>query len=132
MPAQAQLGRGRQASRYQKGEASPAPPVTTMPLTRTRSFAATLVLALAGAPAIGLAPLPAAQGAPGPPPIVHLAATLPRRARPRRRSRYSRVRRLASRSRDWLHAAALTIGPRRQSLRPRLPLRDSYARGPPL
>jgi len=103
-----------------------------MPLTRTRSFAATLVLALAGAPAIGLAPLPAAQGAPGPPPIVHLAATLPRRARPRRRSRYSRVRRLASRSRDWLHAAAATVGPRRQSLRPRLPLRDSYARGPPL
>jgi len=103
-----------------------------MPLTRTRSFAATLVLALAGAPAIGLTALPAANGAPGPPPIVHLAATLPRRLRLRRRSRYSRVRRLASGSLGSLRVAAAAIGPRRQNLRPRLPLRDSYARGPPL
>jgi hypothetical protein len=102
----------------------------TMPLTRKTSFAAALVVALAGTPAVGTVQMPSGHGAQGPVPVVPLA-TLPRRPRLRRPSRYSRVRRFPTRSPGRLRAAAAAIGHRRQNLRPRLRRRNSYARPPP-
>jgi hypothetical protein len=116
--AQGALTRGRHACRQ---------PMKTMLLTRKTSFVAVLVIALTGTPALTLAQSPSGQHAAG---GVHFA-TLPRRTRLRKRSRYSRVRRLPRRSRDRLRAATAAIGSRRRKFRPRLPLRDSYARGPP-
>jgi hypothetical protein len=99
--------------------------------THNPSFAAVLVIALAGTPALGLAQVPSPHGALRPPPLVHFA-TLPRRTRLRKRSRNSRVRRSPPRSRGFLRGAAAAIGARRKNLRRRLLLGDSYARGPPV
>ena len=96
---------------------------------RKRSFAVTLALAAAGMPALGH-PLVPAHGATGPPPVIGVAI-LPERARVRRRLRSASLRVIRWRALRRHRQALTTFGAHRQSLHSRLPLRESYARGPP-
>lgn len=91
----------------------------------------TLVLALVGTPALASAQGPIGPSGTGHPPMVQLA-TLPGPLRLRRRSRAGRVRRIMRWIGHRQPGSRPTLGTRRQSIQPRLPPDDSYARGPPL
>src|SRR6202035_3053625 len=98
-----------------------------MRLNRKTSFTALLVVALVGAPPFGR-PLAPAHGVTGQPPVLQMAV-LPDDAR--RRTRPASVRMIGR----WLLRRLLRLRPMRahgQSLYPPPPLRDSYARGPPV
>jgi hypothetical protein len=100
-----------------------------MLLIKKRSFVVALALASAGMPAVGRPPAPT-HGIAGPPPVIGVAV-LPERARVRRRSRFASVRVI----RLWIlrlrREALAATRAHRESLHSRLPLRESYARGPP-
>src|SRR3954447_26065548 len=90
-------------------------------------LAAALVAALLGLPGLRLPLRVTADGAYEPPPV--LLAILPGLARRRRRRRSAVAPLLRRRRARRRPARALRI-PSRPHLRPRLRLRDSYARGP--
>ncbi len=100
-----------------------------MLLSRKNSLVAPLVLALVSTPAFPILPASAAHGGAGQPPVVELAI-LPTRPRVRRRARFASVRVIALRMLGGRPGLA-ALKARCQNLRPRLPLRDCYARGPP-
>ena len=89
-----------------------------MPVSRNKIIAAALVAALVHVPAL---PVPLTLGAPD-----------ARQTIVRRNSRLRSRRRFALAIRSWLLRRQREDGaPRAGTLRPRLPLRDSLARGPP-
>lgn len=90
----------------------------------------TLVVALFGAPALGSGHVPGSPGGVSHLPAIQLA-TLPRRVRLRRRVRGSKMREIAWRVGRRVRAAGAAIGAGNESVKPRLPPHDSYARGPP-
>jgi hypothetical protein len=96
---------------------------------RRASFVAPLVVALIGTPAFPVRPAPAAHGSAGPPAVVELAI-LPRRTRVRRATRFAGIRVLVLRI-FGRRQGLVALKARSQSVCSRLPLRDSYARGPP-
>lgn len=97
-----------------------------MLITRRASFVAPLVVALAGTL---VWPTPASHARAARPPVIEIAV-LPPRARVRRRRRSTRLRvtalRILGRRRDLAALQARAPG-----VSSRLPLRDSYACGPP-
>lgn len=90
----------------------------------------TVVLALFGTPALASVQAPGAPGGVGHLPVIQLA-TLPRRLRLRRRVRGAKARAVAWRLGRRVRGAAARIRARCESIQPRLPPHDSYARGPP-
>jgi hypothetical protein len=100
-----------------------------MPPIRKTSLAA-LVLALVGTLPLVRAPVAATHGSAGPPPVIQVAV-LPKRSRVRRPTRSATVRMITLRILRRLRGVLTAIEVHRQSLCSRLPLRDSYARGPP-
>jgi hypothetical protein len=101
-----------------------------MHLPRKSLFSLTLLVALFGMPSLASVHAPGAPGGLGHPPLIQLA-TLPRRARLRRRVRGSKVRAVLWRARLRLRGAAGNLRAAGESVQPRLPPHDSYARGPP-
>jgi hypothetical protein len=98
-----------------------------MRLNRKTSFTALLVVALVGASPSGRPPAPT-HGVTGQPPVLEVAL-LPDDAR--RRTRLASVRMIGR----WLLGRPFRPRPMRargQSLHSPPPLRDSYARGPPV
>jgi hypothetical protein len=101
-----------------------------MPLTRKNKLVAALVAALVLMPAIPAPLTPAPPSPPDHPPVMQLGI-LPKAARLRRQRRYAtdvtigaRLLRRLRETKAWIRARGL-------NLRPRLPMRESYARGPP-
>jgi hypothetical protein len=95
-----------------------------------RSLAAALMIALAFVPALPVPVASAARGAQEHAPVMQFAV-LPDTVRPRRRWQYARVRTI----RRLLPRRGRKFGPARRpggaDLRPRPPVRESWARGPP-
>jgi hypothetical protein len=100
-----------------------------MLLSRKSSLAAPLVVSLVATLALPVRPILPGHGASGQPPALAFAV-LPRRPRVRRRLRSAGIRVVALRIRDG-RQRLLALRARGQTLYPRLPLRDSYPRGPP-
>jgi hypothetical protein len=101
-----------------------------MLLIRKRSFVVALALASAGMPAVGRPPAPT-HGIAGPPPVIGVAVLPERAGALRRRSRFASVRVILLQILRIRRGSLTAIGAHRQSLHSRLPLRESYARGPP-
>ena len=101
-----------------------------MHLHRKTMAAAALVLALVGASAGRSARAFGAAGGLGHGPVVQLA-TLEDRVRSRRRVRGGKVRAILRRTTRRVRTGAARIRARRGRVQARLPLHDSWARGPP-
>jgi hypothetical protein len=97
---------------------------------RKSVFSTMLVVVLLGTPLLGSAQAPVAHGGMGHPPLIQLAI-LALRERPRRRVGSAKVRAIARRTGRRVRGAVARIRARHDSVRPRLPPHDSYARGPP-
>jgi hypothetical protein len=100
-----------------------------MLLIRKTSFVA-LVLTFVGTLPLLRAPVPATHATVGPPPATRVAI-LTKRSRVRRPTGFASLRMIAPRSLRRLRWVPIAIEARRQSLRSRPSLRDTYARGPP-
>jgi hypothetical protein len=101
-----------------------------MHLPRKSSFTVMLVAALFGAPALASVQAPGAYGDGDHPPVIHLA-TLPSRTPLRRRVRGAKARLIGWRAGRWVRGAAARIRAGRETVQPRLPPHESFARGPP-
>jgi hypothetical protein len=101
-----------------------------MPFPRKISLVAPLVAALLGTVALPVLPGSAAHGGAGRPAVLELAV-LPRRPRVRRRRALAGRRVIALQILGRRRRCPAALRAREQNLWPRLPLRDSYARGPP-
>lgn len=101
-----------------------------MHIRRKSLLSVIFVAALFGTPALASTQAPGAHGAVDHPLVVPLG-TLPLRARLRRRVGSARVRAIARRTGRRVRGAVAGIRAARESFHSRLPLHDSYARGPP-
>jgi len=101
-----------------------------MPFPRKTSFVLPLVVAVVGTAAFPVSSASAAHGAAGHPAAFGLAI-LPRRPRVRTSRRLARTRFIELRVVGRCRRFMAVLHARLRNLFPRLPLRDSYARGPP-
>jgi hypothetical protein len=101
-----------------------------MYIPRKSLFTVMLVGALFGSPALASVQAPGEHGGADHPPVIQLA-TIPQRPRLRRRVRGAKLRLIARRIGARVRSAAARIRAGRESVQPRLPPHDSYARGPP-
>jgi hypothetical protein len=98
--------------------------------SRQRKFAVALVAAVVGLTGLHVPSTGAAPTATAPHPVVQ-AAILPEATRLTREHRYAAVRRIGARLLGRLRTRTASTVLRGLGIRPRLPVRECYARGPP-
>jgi hypothetical protein len=113
----------------QTGDPQTRKPLAMSQLPRNNKLAAAIAALLVAVSAVGLS-LPTARGAPEHPPVIALAI-LPSDARLQRDRRYATVRSIRSRLVRRLREIRVGIWQRGLDVRPRLPVHEWQARGPP-